>query len=340
MQHTLKYIMPAALLTGLLAACTSGTTDGDAPSADCAVKFEAREASRASVITNSTLTANPFAVYGDMVKISGAASTVKIFDGTTVTYSGGAWSYGTPQYWFPGYTYSFVALCPADGLPDISYENNRIAFTYTQPDYALTPDILVATHRRSYTSGTTSAVFFQFRHIMARLNFTAQVDPNAESGIVIESLRLINVFKQGNYQTAPAPLGTGSETDDFVDGSWTVTGDTGVLFEKSFADRVLTPGETLQLFKADEDPLIVIPQQVTSDVKVEITYHHGNAPATKIYASAKLFSIANASHGGKWDAGLSYNYSFSLGANDFVIYSVPEVENWKDAEGGNYVITD
>lgn len=340
MFDTVKYMFMAAAASGLLAACTSGTTDGDGPADGCAVKFEAREASRASVITNTSLTANPFVVYADMTKTFGSGNAVSVFDGTVVSYTDGAWSYGTLQYWFPGYTYSFVAVCPAT-LSDLNYENNRLALTYTQPaDYTQAADVLTATHRRSYSQGTTAPVAFKFSHIMSRLNFVAQVDPAAEDGVMIQRLALVNGVTRATYQIEPAQLGSATETDDYILGTWTTDDqNTATIFER-VESILLQPGEKLELFPTDTDPLIVIPQSVTSDLSVEISYHYASDPDNIITSSASLYSIAIANHGGKWDAARSYTYNFSLGANAFVIYSVPSVEDWKDAEGGNYVITD
>lgn len=342
MIDTVKYLLMAVASTGLLAACTSGSTVGDDPAEECAVKFEAREASRASVITNSTLTDNAFAVYGDIVRTSGGASPRQIFDGTQVTHTADGWSYGTPQYWFPGYSYSFVAVCPVPGqnISDLNYENNRLAFTYSPSGYQDASDVLIATHRRRYTEGNSSTVAFKFRHTLSRLNFVAQVDPDSEDDVMIERLALNDVVTGASYEIIPASISSGSETDDYTLGTWTLDEATrGNAFVRE-EGILLMKGERKDLFPVDSDPLIVIPQEVTTDMEVEIIYHYALSPDSKVVTSARLFPIANTNHGGKWDAGKSYTYHFSLGANAFVIYSVPEVEDWKDAEGGNYVITD
>ncbi|MDE6394659.1 MAG: fimbrillin family protein, partial [Duncaniella sp.] len=214
------YVSVFVPLMGAMSACTSDSEATDAIDQGHGVTFTAREASRSTLISNSNITDNAFAVYGDMVLTSSAstATPTVAFDATRVTCTDGKWSYDNQQYWFPSHTYSFVALYPADAnVSDINYQNSRLSFTYTYPDeYTQATDLLVANHRRRYTSsGTATPVAFDFRHLMARLDFVANVDPAIGNGsVTIHSISLRNVYTQATYTVLPAP--TASQTDDWT----------------------------------------------------------------------------------------------------------------------------
>lgn len=350
------YSVFAAAAIGALAACTSSPETEDLQSAQ--VQFRASEISRSSLTTIETIKESPFAVYGDMVSTSKASATpTVVFNGTEVKYTDGAWSYSDPQYWFPGQTYSFVAIHPAtpaniDGTPN--YENNKLSFQYTYPEsYGNAQDILVAAHRRKYAPGNPHAVAFNFAHIFARLNFVAKIDPALGEGntVTITRLALRNVFDKATYSITPSPIASGtSETDDFV-GMWMSMANSNSedeypnspVFDLDFPSLTLTVGETHEFFPATIDPLIVIPQTLDPDhsLEAEISYYItlNGVPQSPKTSFARLYS-ASASHGRRWLPGLSYSYSFTLGGEGMIIFNTPEVQEWDDTEGGNYVITD
>lgn len=301
-----------------------------------------------------------------------------IFNATKVANSSGTWSYDDVQYWMPGNTYSFVALHPVkedgshvDNLTTESYADNRLTLHYTHPsktspvNYYDTEDLLISTHRRVYESlGNPHPVAFRFRHILARLNFTVRVDPSADDPVTIHSLTMRNVGLEGTFTVKPAS--TDSETDDFEGGSWSVVvpsedeNNPDILFSLNNSgteflpaeDMTITPGLSRPLFRpyavtaataADRrahpaNPLFVLPQEVSTRAELEIHYSVGNSDP--ITASANIYGITVGAHGGIWEPGKSYGYSFTLGADEFVIYSQPTVEDWNEDEGGNYVIID
>lgn len=338
--------MLTAAAIGTLASCTSSSHDDELQS-NLEMKFEARQSSRASLVTKTNITDNDFSVFGDMVKSATPTATPRIvFDATEVSYTDGQWKYANTEYWFPDYTYSFVALYPAynqddenSNVTNLTYENNRLAFTYTQPaDYKQATDILTATHRRRYQAGNPHSVAFNFDHTMARLNFTAIVDQTIAAGMVIDRFSLTNIRTQATYEITPAALGTLTETDDYVGGSWTLTDQKGTLFDIT-PNVTIEKAESHNFFPADSDPLIIIPQAVPNDMVVEISYHRANS-STIITATASLFNVAIGAHGGVWQPGKSYSYSFTLGATEYIVFNAPTVQSWNEAEGGNYVIID
>lgn len=342
----------AAGLLSALAACTSTGSSADEPADAVAVKFRAYTDSRgASVADNNTIKNTPFAVYGDMVLTSAPASTAPtvIFNGTPVRYStaDNAWQYDDPQYWFPSHTHSFVAIHPnpttVANLTDLQYQNNRLSFKYTIPDYTNATDLLSATHRRNYTGGSAQPVAFNFAHILSRLNFIADVYPAFGEGntITIEKLSLHNVSNSATYAIAPAAILSGSLSTDDLDATsgWnnfeTIPED-HPIFELN-TPVAINGGKTHEFFPID-NPLFIIPQNVPENIEVRITYKEGNnAPKSM---TAKIYTSTVTGHNGLWLAGKSYTYTFSLGVDDKIIFQVPRVDPWVNAEGGNYIISD
>ncbi len=342
MTKYLDYAFLGVALLAALPACTSTSSEQDEPVAATEVKFAAFEDTRASVTSNESMKSSPFAVYGNMVLASSSNNPTVAFDGTKVTYNGTNWQYDNVQYWFPGHTYSFGAIHPAESsnVSDISFENSVLSFTYNYPEnYKDATDVLASVHRRNYTDGTAHPVAFNFRHTLARMNFLVKVDPAVPTPITIQHLSLKNVGLHSSYNVASAFLADGGETDDYTGHKWTQPSDqTGTIFDINTPVTV-QPGETYEFFKANENPLMLIPQPVSENTEMEITYYRGDDP-TPIKATAKIYVTTVTAHNGIWQPNQSYTYSFSIGATDLIIFGVPSVSGWNEEEGGNYVITD
>lgn len=335
------YSVFAAAAISALAACTSSPETEELPSAQ--VQFRASEISRSSLTTAETIKNSSFAVYGDMVSSSNPSATpVVVFDGTEVKYADGAWSYTNPQYWFPGQTYSFVALHPANpaGIEAPEYENNSLNFTYTSPtNYTEAVDILTAAHRRQYQPGNPHAVAFGFGHIFARLNFVAKIDPALGEGntVTISRLALRNVSTKATYSIKPAAISGGTQTDDFT-GAWSDFSEpTGTLFETN-NNVTVNSGDQVEIFPID-NPLLVIPQNLSQDIRVEITYSQSGTDANPRTAEANIFA-PSLIHNGVWLAGQTYTYTFTLDNSGYITFNNPTVQDWNEAEGANYVVTD
>ena len=141
------------------------------------MKFDISSVSRSAVTTAANITANPFAVFGDMIPSEIAdnhsARTI-IYHNTPVTYNEAkaAWTTPAPQYWYPKHDHSFVGVHPASALSaadaNIQYSNSQLSFTYTLPtDHTKVTDILSATQRRRFGSGTTEAVvYLRFENVI------------------------------------------------------------------------------------------------------------------------------------------------------------------------------
>lgn len=343
MTKYLDYAILSVAFLAILPSCTSTSSEPDEPGSANELKFAVVEDTRASLVTNTTIRNESFAVYGDMKLTSSSDTPTVIFDGTEVAYNNGSWGYANVQYWFPLHTYSFVALHPYSALQtnisDINFGSSNLSFTYNYPDnYSDAVDLLTATHRRSYTTGAGHAVAFDFSHIMARLNFVIKIDQSLGSSVKITHLSLKNIGQSASYSISPAVLQSG-ETNDYIGGTWTdPTDKTKTLFDISYDDVAVQSGTSYEFFPAETNPLLIIPQNVSANVEVEVTFQKDGdtSPTT---ASAQLYTTTVTAHNGVWQRGRTYTYTFSIGDNNYIVFGEPTLQDWNDAEGGNYIIS-
>lgn len=319
------------------------------------LSFQANTDTRASVVTTMN---TPFEVYGEFATTGDpAASHTQLFNATPVSLSGGKWTYGTPEYWMPGNTYSFIALHPAPkdgagvtGLTNKEYDKDsqQLSFTYTLPDnYTDATDLLAATHRRQYNLGPTptTPVSLNFTHLLARLNFTVHISSvgtqNQTTSVMINSLTLRKVSNSATFTASSAPITTGTETDDYGVKEWTNHSEpTATLFTITPNIRV-SAGNSYSFFPSN-NALMAIPQLLTSDLEIEIEYtpYINGTKQTLSKLKGNLYTVALESHGARWATGQSYTYSFTLGGEEYIIFNKPTVEQWNQEEGANYIIND
>lgn len=294
---------------------------------------------RATVTTTDNIEQKSFTVYGDMTALDSSKS-ILIFNGEEVSHNGSQWTYSNIRYWFSNYEYSFTAAHPKledkAAIQNLKYTDNSLSFTYSPSTYSDGIDIMTATHRRNSNVAITP-VNFEFHHILSRINFKAEVDNTAVNDIVITHLALVNVPTKAAYSIKAAS--TGSNTNDYTE-EWSDFLDKDAnctLFEMT--DEITIPKGTTKEFFPVENALMIIPQEVPEDVELQITYTtKGSGKSTT--ASTPLRNLTITAHNGVWEMGKAYTYSFTLGDNESIIFNVPTVQNWNEAEGGNYVITD
>lgn len=334
-----KLIFPAiAIAAGsLMVVGCAASSETDEPTTGAEMRFTAGEASRSSLVTNDNL--KSFAVYGNMISTSTPGTRTTVFDNTPVTLADGAWTYEDTQYWFPGQTYSFAAVHfpTTDNISNLTYSDDKLTFRYTAPaDYTKTDDILTAAHRRIYQAPATP-VALSFGHIMARINFVASVDPSIPNvDITIHKIVISGVATRANYTLQAAPIAANSkQTSDLAGPAWTISSTPTRISITKEPMLALHSGESASLFDATVDPLLVIPQTVTSDLEVELTYSRTGGNTTTV--RGRLRTPASA-HGYQWAAGRAYTYNFSLGVDDFLIFSAPEIKGWDEDEGGTYIV--
>ena len=284
--------------------------------------FVVSDVSRASVTTGMNQEGSKFAIYGDM-KSSGK-SPKTVFDEVVVSYSNGKWGYDDPQYWFPNFEYSFIALHPmgVSGVSDVQYSESQLSFKYTLPgNFASTNDLMVATHRRMIEpTYENTPIALKFSHILTRVDFVVKNDMAADF-VRVKGIKLEGINSSGSFSILPASIISGGRTDDYSS-SWTDISDKVDLNAEILVD--IPENKTGSLFP-DNNALFMIPQPDNKAVMMEISY--------ELWDDGKKFEEytvrAQAPIGG-WEQGKIYTYAITVVEISKEIYVTDvSVKDWQ-----------
>lgn len=318
------YLISAALMS-VASACTSTTPDEPQGGNKLPVAFRARADINSRATTDSeNITDNPFAVWGSYVKHNTSDTPVAVFNGTEVGYENDSWTYQDTQYWIPGMDYIFSALHPASsGATSIVHDiNNGISFDYVVNQEI---DLLGVTTDTKYCQGTIpmGPVELNFRHLQSRVQFVVKRAPNLSPavGITVSSASFSGVYTTGRYTLT---------TDDIrcnVQGSLS-----GAVAEASSVSVPSEANKAVDLFNY----VFVLPVNVPvgdSGANLSMTYYYSDSPGDSRTYSCKLADVTSA-----WEAGKTYRYTIEIGANDYILFSKPEVIPWEESGGTNIII--
>jgi len=328
-------LLPAALVAVFAAAsCSSGDSPDVAPVAGRALSFSADvdEARGRAVASSIAVEGSQFAVWGEYVPTAyPEQSPIAVFDAVPVTYTGGAWSYESTQYWFSGNSYSFAAIYPASVASESTHAAYQHGTSLTVRDYDVVfnsgIDLMTAT--ATCDCGDADAmtpVAMRFNHLLARINFTARVNPSVTRAVIIKDASVYGVpsagsWNGGKWTVNPSPVTTEENPLAKLESDLRVSG---------------SDTEGRELFP-DATPVLSIPQAVPYDAIFKMTYCYEDAPEDTRTYTYRL-QIASTSLLNGWEAGSSYLYTFEIGSDDFILFSKPEVVKWLDSAGGNTII--
>lgn len=315
------------LLTAALLAygCTD---DHTVPTKDDAliVRFGRPQVNTRGLVGNAELQAagSSFLVWGTCRKDYG--TPIAVFDGTKVTSDGKQWSYDEPQYWFPTYTYDFRALYPAD-LPQgvsVAFAGDESRISVAGFDAGSGIDLLAAAPASvtCVPDRTMGPVNLEFRHLLTRVVFVGRSDEQhlgAGRRIVVDRAVLYGMRTQGSW--------TGEPFDDRTPGTWTPTGARVTADDSGYTAAALELApEGTSLFSGDGQ-MFFIPQELTDDTVLEITYHYNYSDAGQPRQYTSRVSLGSISE--RWEAGKSYRYPFTI--RDHIFFETPKVDEWQYA---------
>lgn len=197
----MKKILFATLATVAMVACSNDELISQA--APEAITFDSFVENATRSVVDPSLTLNGlkadnvgFGVYGFVTgdTANAATTTAPIFTNEHVTYTDGAWTYGTTQYWIAGATYNFFALAPFTGYNVSNVTGaTTTGVNLTFSNTAGTTDLLYAQVNNA-TLNTT--VGFNFRHILSKVKFTFVNSYNAtNTKIQINDIKISNAIQ-------------------------------------------------------------------------------------------------------------------------------------------------
>ena len=247
---------------------------------------------RAAVEGSALPSGSSFSVWGWYG--TGNEINKNVFDGNTVTESGGTWGYtGGTQYWIPGMTYNFYGVYPA------SYGscNNSGVITVDNFDCSNAVDLMTAT-ATGLLRDDAPTVAMEFQHLLSKVNIVATVEGGS---CIVTSVTFSGMATKGNYKSTVG---------------W--TGTTTGYFTSNKEKILNTIGVDLL------DDLLLIPQTVTDQFKIMVSYTLDGVQMSQEIALPNSIS--------QWDAGQSYKYTLTFKGNN-IIFTV-NVASWNSSTGG------
>lgn len=323
----------------LVTSCSQDAADDTVLPPQAELLFDVSGLSRGSVTTSI----DKFVVYGDLKSMNGESSkTIVMFNKKKVEYINGNWCYEGTQYWMPQYEHSFIAVYPESILDSGSgqqYLDSHLSFEYSVPSSGGhlsstgdVKDILIATHRRYYDHGGADSqvadrITFTFTHILSLINLKPAFYDNklsSDSYILFHGMDISGVSTKALFDIQPASRQTASQTDDMsIEVTGKDTGDLKLVFNTPV--RVENDARNVSLF-ADDDALIMLPQDFAADLGAEITLSYTiNDDPTMNYVSIPLKNL-------KWDSGRSYTYKFTIEKTG-VVFDPQEITPWEIIQG-------
>lgn len=273
---SIKATMGLAAILLLTAACTDELNDHPADTGR-AIAFTPVAETRAAVEGSALPPGSSFSVWGWYG--TGNEINKNVFDGNTVTESGGTWGYtGGTQYWIPRMTYNFYGVYPENVTASVTNDGTIEVNNF---DCSNAVDLMTATHTREYNGTNADAVNMQFKHELARVKVSVE-----SNGATVDGLKVYGVGYQGNFNSGNTP-------------KWT---------EIVTATEEKTPlsGETAQ-------DMLLLPATDLTNAKLKVTYHYGSD------ASATRTDEASLAIAGGWTAGQQYHYKVSIVAGKLTI---------------------
>lgn len=298
---SIKATMGLAAILLLTAACTDELNDHPADTGR-PIAFTPVAETRAAVEGSALPSGSSFSVWGWYG--TGNEINKNVFDGNTVTESGGTWGYtGGTQYWIPGMTYNFYGVYPASVTASVT---NDGIITVEGFDCSEAVDLMTAT-ATGLSGDAVQTVAMQFGHLLAKIEFVGK----SEGGnATVNKLVLSNISTQGTYVSSSIPL-------------WSNLGSRDITIDSS---SDLTPDGV-----SVSGDMLLIPQTLTAP-QLTVTYSTDTETGRTETYTLPVDVVSS------WVAGQSYRYTFTVTGGGYIIFDVPTVNKWGSATGGNITI--
>ena len=270
---------------------------------------------RASYATGATFVA------GDQMEVYGTQKTGEdidnLFDKQLVENTGaadGIWSYSPKRYWNIGSQYDFYAMFPYDNNNQFDSDNklfsvNNFTVAENKDDQI---DLMIAQRILNASPGNT--VNFIFNHILSNVSFYFKPSPNFNTE-GIESVEMVS-FEVKNLHGSGSFAQSGWNDNNSFAGAWTAT---AALYNlPTVSDQTYTIGE--KGAKVLTDDLLLLPQTISDDAVVEVTYKLNYADQTVSKfgpITVKLNKIVGTNNKtrkilAEWEPNYRYKYTLSI----------------------------
>lgn len=256
-----------------------------------------------------------FTVYGYKADgdFDGSTALGTVFmDGISVTKTDAQWTVaGGPYYWPAKGKVQFFAYSPATSVKSFAVGNPAgfPSFSYTIQDQQ--EDLLAAQVLNAEKS--ENAVQLSFSHLLTQINFSAELEEGFK--YEISSIKVTGVQNTGTFTYAASK------------GAW--TGTSGAASYEYTGNFAATVTDNVVNFATDNSALMLMPQTLPADAKIEVTYKAtattGNKEVT--FDDTKTVSLS----GAIWTPGQNIRYKLLLPSDGQAVEFQPLVEDgWSD----------
>lgn len=315
------FLWLSAVSVMFLGACTNEIPD--TPEATEAISFSVPQ-TRAAIESVNDMSA--FSVWGwyDV-----DATPFAVFENTTVEKTAEGWSYTDyVRYWSPGKTYDFYAVHPV-GLNQVSCTDKGV-LRIPDFDCSTASDLMIASKTNlSAENGAAQGVQLTFSHLLARIEVTAKRH-NAAADIAGFNPRVISAKVYGMYKKADFEANINEVID--ATSAWTVKGEP-TASDSPLVD-ILQPTDISSTQDTPLLDILLFPQLIQRDYYLEIIYSTDGGVSTKPAQKIQLATLPIT----QWEAGKRYHYSFTISADDRILFDKPTVTEWDEAVGGIIIV--
>lgn len=319
----MKKILFVALAAATMMSCTENEVIENAGNKKV-VKFGTAVSSttRAAITDITALQASGFTVYAynTGADAAGTGKLNKVFmDGLGVSYSAPNWSFTGTYYWPLDQKIQFFAYA----TDNAATYNVAADATYPTIDYTIAEtsaaqkDFVVAKATDQTQATSENGVKLTFDHALTQVNFSVKGD-DADLTYKVTSIEIAGVANVGTYSYA---------TD-----TWTATGTAGTYSYPIDANASVT-GTTAVALEQKDGALMLMPQTLPADAKINIVYQVFNADdvaVSKVITTSVPLKDTIA-----WGEGKKIRYTLTLANNAAKVSFGAEVGKWNATDDSN-----
>ncbi len=279
-------------------------------------------------------------IAGSSMALCGTIDGEKLFEAQTVSWNNsgaGAWTYTPIKYWKASSSYKFRAVWPSsagtytDGLTgnDAVIAGFTVSNTVNSQTDLLMSDLESVTTPASISSQPD--VTLRFRHILSKVIFKVRKASAAQDD---DEFRIVEFSVTGMKNKGTF---TGSSTS----GNWNYTGATTLTCTQSYEGSdypVINKGDWADSRLIWPDGLLLLPQPITGDVRVNITFSVKHDGKTTTKSLSPSLPTPEGSTG--WEQGKIYIYQLDINQQYNIIFATPIVESWGTEQPSGTVIID
>lgn len=313
----MKKILLVALAAAAMVSCSQNEEiENAAQKAKIEFGTVVNNTTRAAITRIGELQKTGFTVYAyntgsNLAGSTGATLGTAFMPATLVTYKDNKWSFTDEYYWPLTDNIQFFAYATDEAATNYSASETvkYPSLNYAVAKLAADQKDFVVAHAANKTK-TTDDVTLTFNHALTQVNFSAIGSDGYTYKIT--SVGLEGVFGSGTYT---------------FDGSWATSGVTTDYTYPIAEGGADISGATLKDLYQTDGALMLIPQAMTADSKIVISYEvYKNSVKVDQVNNAKISLNTTAT----WEAGKKVRYTLTLTAAGATVNFAPEVGPWNE----------